>query len=105
MRKGGSQVAETVKQNPVIPLAVGGGLLAVLLLGRLLGEGFGDRGHRPQEAQGPEGLIPSVRGSTPLVFRMKRRHVQVEPDGGEAYHEDGGRGEEADEQAVGAYLA
>jgi Protein of unknown function (DUF3618) len=39
VRKGGSQAAETVKQNPAIPLAVGGGLLAVLLLRRLLGGG------------------------------------------------------------------
>ena len=39
VRERGSQAAETVKQNPVIPLAVAGGLLAVLLLRRLLGGG------------------------------------------------------------------
>lgn len=36
VRKGGSQATEALKQNPAIPLAVGGGLLAVLLLRRLL---------------------------------------------------------------------
>ncbi|HEV8045099.1 MAG TPA: hypothetical protein VGP38_07965 [Rubrobacter sp.] len=36
VRKGGSQAADTMKQNPAIPLAVGGGLLAVLLLRRLV---------------------------------------------------------------------
>ncbi len=37
VRKGGSQAADTMKQNPAaVPLAVGGGLLAVLLLRRLL---------------------------------------------------------------------
>jgi len=39
VRERGSQAAETVKQNPAIPLALGGGLLAVLLLRRLLGGG------------------------------------------------------------------
>ena len=39
VRTSGSQAAEKVKQNPAIPLAVGGGLLAVLLLRRLLGGG------------------------------------------------------------------
>ena len=39
VRERGSQAAETVKQNPAIPLAVGGGLLAVLLLRRVLGGG------------------------------------------------------------------
>ena len=39
VRERGSQAAETVKQNPAIPIAVGGGLLAVLLLRRLLGGG------------------------------------------------------------------
>lgn len=32
----GSQVTETLKQNPAVPLAVGGGLLALLLLRGLL---------------------------------------------------------------------
>ncbi len=39
VRTTGSQAADTIKQNPIIPLAVGGGLLAVLLLRRLLGGG------------------------------------------------------------------
>jgi hypothetical protein len=39
VRTTGSQAAETVKQNPAIPLAGGGGMLALLLLRRLLGGG------------------------------------------------------------------
>ena len=35
----GTQSTETLKQNPVVSLAVGGGLLAALLLRRLLGGG------------------------------------------------------------------
>jgi hypothetical protein len=39
LRTTGTQATETLKQNPAIPLAVGGGLLAALLLRRLLGGG------------------------------------------------------------------
>jgi len=43
VRTTGSQAAETVKQNPAIPLAVGGSMLALLLLRRLLGGGGSER--------------------------------------------------------------
>ena len=43
VRTTGSQAAETVKQNPAIPLAVGGSMLALLLLRGLLGGGGSER--------------------------------------------------------------
>ncbi len=54
VRTTGSRATETLKQNPAIPLAVGGGLLAALLLRRLL------RG----------------RGSETVVIDLKKRRAR-----------------------------
>ena len=61
VRTTGSQAAETVKQNPAIPLAVGGGMAPhKVAWGRL-----GDGGRRPEEAQAPQGL--ASQGVVPVA--------------------------------------
>ena len=69
VRTTGSQAAETVKQNPAIPLAVGGGMLALLLLRRLLGGGGSERvavGLKKRRARRgwPQGVDPARRRSS-----------------------------------------